>query len=73
VTGEVETTKTNTQELANLMVGRKVALTTEFAPGKPRAEVAMEVIELKLAGASSSSRHKLSNVSASVKRGESLV
>jgi len=70
VTGEVETTKTNAQELANLMVGRKVALTTEFAPGKPRAEVAMEVTELKLAGASSSSRHKLSNVSASVKRGE---
>ena len=40
VTGEVETSRTNPQELANLMVGRKVVLNIEVPPARPRAELA---------------------------------
>ena len=40
VTGEVETSRTNPQELANLMVGRKVVLNIEVPPAHPRAELA---------------------------------
>ena len=42
VTGEVETSRTNPQELANLMVGRKVVLNIEVPPCHPRPELAME-------------------------------
>src|SRR5208282_4244633 len=50
VTGEVETARTNPQELANLMVGRKVVLNIEVPPAQPRDELAIEVSGLSLAG-----------------------
>ena len=62
VTGEVETSRTNPQELANLMVGRKVVLNIEVPPAHPRAELALEVAGLSLAGPAGS-RHRLSEVS----------
>jgi ABC-type uncharacterized transport system ATPase subunit len=70
VTGEVKTSETNPQELAGLMVGRKVVLNIEVPPAQSRAELAIEVAGLSLAGATAGSRHKLSDVSFSVKRGE---
>ncbi|HOC56050.1 MAG TPA: ABC transporter ATP-binding protein [Verrucomicrobiota bacterium] len=69
VTGEVETGRTNPQELANLMVGRKVVLNIEVPPARPSAELALEVADLNLAGPAGS-RHRLSQVSFSVRRGE---
>jgi simple sugar transport system ATP-binding protein len=69
VTGEVETSRTNPQELANLMVGRKVVLSIDVPPAHPRAEPAIEVVGLSLAG-SAGSRHRLSEISFSVRRGE---
>jgi simple sugar transport system ATP-binding protein len=69
VTGELETCRTNPQELANLMVGRKVVLSIEVLPAQPRGENAIEAVDLRLAGRASS-RHRLSGVSLSVKRGE---
>jgi ABC-type uncharacterized transport system ATPase subunit len=50
VTGEMPTSETTPQDLANLMVGRKVVLTIDVPPA--------------------GSRHKLSDVGFSVKRGE---
>ena len=49
VTGEVITSQTNSQELASLMVGRKVVLRIEVPPGRPGADPAIEVAELTLA------------------------
>ncbi len=69
VTGEVETARTNPQELANLMVGRKVVLNIPVPPAQPRAEPAIEVADLSLAGRAGS-RHRLSEVSFAVRRGE---
>ena len=69
VTGELQTTETNPQELANLMVGRKVVLSIAVRPVQPRNETALEVAGLNLAGAPGG-RHKLSDVSFSVRRGE---
>jgi general nucleoside transport system ATP-binding protein len=71
VTGEVETSRTNPQELANLMVGRKVVLNIDVPPAHPRAEPAIEVAGLSLAG-QAGSRHRLSEVTFSVRRGEIL-
>jgi general nucleoside transport system ATP-binding protein len=70
VTGEMPTSQTNPQELANLMVGRKVVLNINVAPAQARDELAMEVMGLGLAGSVVGSRHKLSDVSFSVKRSE---
>jgi ABC-type uncharacterized transport system ATPase subunit len=70
VTGELATAQTNPQELANLMVGRKVVLNIEVFPAHPRAEDAIEVAGLRLAGAGTGSRQKLSDVSFYVKCGE---
>jgi simple sugar transport system ATP-binding protein len=70
VTGEMPTSQTNPQELANLMVGRKVVLNIHVPPAHPRDELAMEIAALSLAGTVAGSRHKLSEVSFSVKRGE---
>ncbi len=70
VTGEMQTAQTNPQELASLMVGRKVVLNMEVPPAHSRAEPAIEVTGLSLTGTSAGSRHKLSNLSFSVKRGE---
>jgi simple sugar transport system ATP-binding protein len=69
VTGEVQTCQTNPQELANFMVGRKVLLKVDVPNAKPLAEPALDVKNLTLTG-SGGSRHKLSNVTFSVKYGE---
>ena len=70
VTGEMPTAQTNPQELANLMVGRKVVLNINVSPAHARDELALEVAALSLSGTVAGSRHKLSDVSCSVKRGE---
>jgi len=70
VAGEVETARTTSQELANMMVGRKVSLSSEAPPGKPEAQAAMEISGLTLEASGSNRRHRLSGVSLSVKRGE---
>ncbi len=69
VTGEMETSRTNPQDLANLMVGRKVVLRIEVPPARPRPELAIEVAGLSLTGPSGS-RPRLSDVSFSVRGGE---
>src|SRR5205823_7118744 len=69
VVGDAETSRTNPQELANLMVGRKVSLNVVVSPARPAAEPALEVLNLGLRGAAQS-RHKLTEVSFSVRRGE---
>lgn len=69
VTGEVETSQTSPQELANLMVGRKVVLGIQVRPARPSAEPAIEVASLSLTGAGGS-RHRLMDVNISVKLGE---
>ncbi len=69
VTGEVETARTNPQELANLMVGRKVVLNIEVPAARPSDELALQVEGLSLSGPVGS-RHRLSQVSFSVRRGE---
>lgn len=84
VTGEMETSKTNPEELASLMIGRKVSLATIFPPAKPREEMAIEVTNLNLCSGVSHSlatlgrkgitptatHHKLVKISFSVRRGE---
>ena len=86
VTGEVSTVQTNPQELANLMVGRKVVLSIDVPPSQPRAEEAIEVINVCLEGHAPSwpnpartrqsaslqngGRHKLTDISFFVRRGE---
>jgi simple sugar transport system ATP-binding protein len=69
VTGYLATGQTSPQELADLMVGRKVVLNIDVPVAHPRAENAIEVLDLRLAGAAGS-RHKLSGVNFAVKRGE---
>lgn len=69
VTGEVETSRTNPQELANLMVGRKVLLKVDVPEAHPLSEAAIEIKNLGLVD-SAGGRHKLSNISFCVKRGE---
>jgi len=69
VTGELETARTNPQELASLMVGRKVVLNIEVPPARPREETALEVTGLSLAGPAGS-RQRLSDVRLTVRRGE---
>ncbi|HUJ09481.1 MAG TPA: ABC transporter ATP-binding protein, partial [Verrucomicrobiae bacterium] len=69
VTGEMPTAQTNPQELANLMVGRKVVLNIEVSPGQPSDKIALDVERLTLAG-EAGSRQKLTDVSFSVQRGE---
>src|SRR5207248_1951300 len=50
VTGEVQTVLTTPEELASLMVGRKVVLNINVPPARPRPEVAIEIAGLSLAG-----------------------
>lgn len=69
VIGEVRTGQTSPQELASMMVGRKVVLNIHVWPAHPRVEPAIEVAGLGLAGARGS-RHKISDVGFTVKRGE---
>ncbi len=68
VTGEVETSRTYPQELANLMVGRKVVLSLEVPPARTRSEPAIEAAGLNLTAAGG--RHRLENVTFLVRRGE---
>lgn len=69
VAGEVETSRTNPQELANLMVGRKVLLRVEVPKARALSETAIEARNLSVSGPAGG-RHKLSNVSFCVGRGE---
>jgi simple sugar transport system ATP-binding protein len=69
VTGELATSQTNAQELANLMVGRKVVLNIQVPPAHPWPEPALEVVDLSLTGPAGS-RRRLSEISFCVKRGE---
>jgi simple sugar transport system ATP-binding protein len=70
VTGQVETASTSPAELATLMVGRKVTLDIHVPTAQPRDAPAIEVHGLSLAGAQTGSRHKLTDVSFTVRRGE---
>lgn len=70
VTGELQTSQTNSQELANLMVGKKVVLNIDVPKAQPLPELALEVKNLSLAGEARGSRQKLSGVSFAVQRGE---
>ncbi len=66
VTGEVETAKTSPQELANLMVGRKVVLSVEVPPQPPLGPPVLELDSVAL-----DRRHgKLDGVSLQVRAGE---
>jgi simple sugar transport system ATP-binding protein len=69
VVGETVTANTTPQELANLMVGRKVILQVEAPAAKPGAESALEVADLTLEGLGES-RHRLRGVSFVLKQGE---
>jgi simple sugar transport system ATP-binding protein len=69
VVGDTETVKTNPQELADMMVGRKVSLQFQVAPAKPVMEIAIETEGLTL-NRHSETRHRLSNISFKVCRGE---
>jgi simple sugar transport system ATP-binding protein len=69
VTGELATSQTSPQELATLMVGRKVVLSLEVPPARPSAETAVEVAGLNVRGGAGV-RHRVLDVSFSVRRGE---
>ena len=69
VAGERETTQTDPQELAEMMVGRKVALQISVKPPQGGEEPAIEVENLCLAGRAKS-RRRLHELSFTVKRGE---
>ena len=69
VTGELATAETSPQELADLMVGRKVLLSVEVAAASPRPEPALEAAGLSLTATTGRSR-RLSEVSFKVRRGE---
>ncbi len=70
VTGEMETRATNPEELASLMVGRKVVLGIQAPPGAARPEAALEVEGLQLAGHDLDAPARLSDVNFRVQRGE---
>jgi simple sugar transport system ATP-binding protein len=69
VVGEAATAETGPQKLAELMVGRKVALERRVPPGRARADIGIEVEGLSVAGVAGG-RHRLSEVSFGVRRGE---
>ncbi len=66
VSGEVETAETNPQELANLMVGRKVMLQVDVPPQPALGEAVLKVENLGLAR----SLGKLESVDLEVRSGE---
>jgi general nucleoside transport system ATP-binding protein len=68
VTGEAQTSQTSPQELANLMVGRKVLLKVDVPDARPLPQMAIEVKGLNLTN--SRRGRRLSDVSFSVKCGE---
>ena len=69
VVGELETAKTNPQELADMMVGRRVSLGMSVTVSKKSAEIGIRVdrLSLKTAG---EQRNRLSDVSFQVGCGE---
>jgi simple sugar transport system ATP-binding protein len=69
VMGELETAQTNPQMLADLMVGRKVLLDVHVPEAKSRAEMAIRVSNLSLAG-KAKNRNRLSDISFGVHCGE---
>ena len=69
VIAEMLTAQTTAQELANLMVGRKVSLSVTVPTAQPGADLAIDVSRLTVAG-NGGGRHKVSDVSFSVCRGE---
>jgi simple sugar transport system ATP-binding protein len=69
VTGNVATSATSTQELADLMVGRKVMLSVDVPAGRPSQDRALEVNCLALDG-QAGSQGLLSEVSFRVQQGE---
>ncbi len=69
--GEVATAGTSPQELADLMVGRKVSLSVEPPPPAEAGEAVLEVLGLTLRSASRASvLHRLFDVTFDVKAGE---
>jgi len=70
VAGERETSRTTAQELADLMVGRKVALNVEAALAKPLPQTAVEVEAINLVRKEAGGGQKLSDVNFTVRRGE---
>jgi simple sugar transport system ATP-binding protein len=69
IVGEAETAKTNPQELADMMVGRKVSLQLQVGPAKPLVETGIETDGLTFSR-HAETRHRLSNVSIKVHCGE---
>lgn len=69
VVGHRETRETNAEELAEMMVGRKVALQIPVATAEPRTNVAIQVEKLSVSGRAGS-RHRLHDLSFQVRRGE---
>ena len=69
VTGERVTAQTSAEELAELMVGRKIVLRLDVTSACQRPGPGLEVSNLNLAGVAGG-RPKLSDVSFSVSRGE---
>lgn len=69
VAGEVATAETNAEELAGLMVGRKVMLRLDVKSAAARGDAALEAEGLSLAG-KPGSRHRLRELTFSVRRGE---
>ncbi len=69
VAGERETACTNPQELAEMMVGRKVALRIAVAPARTGQDKALEVENLCLAGRANS-RHRLRDLTFAVNKAE---
>lgn len=72
VTGNLRSADTNIQELADLMVGRKVALGVDIAAAEPRPEPALEVEGLTLQSSTGGRRHPLRQLSFCLRRGEIL-
>lgn len=70
VVGEMATSTTSSQELADLMVGRKVSLQMSASPAAPRQESALRVEALAAGG--HGGRSGLGEVSFELKQGEIL-
>jgi simple sugar transport system ATP-binding protein len=69
VVGETDTRETEPQKLAEMMVGRRVALETQVARGQVENAPGIEVTDLNVPGAVGA-RHRLLKVSFTIKRGE---
>jgi simple sugar transport system ATP-binding protein len=68
VTGDMETRNTSAQDLANMMVGRKVMLEVEVPPQPELREPMLEVMGLTLRG--TTRRYRLFDVNLAVRGGE---